>query len=394
MAKVLMGCVNYWTSPFQVGSHHLARQFVRAGYEVGFLSEPITPLHFLGRPGRDLARRLGLYLCPRRFEGGKLWTGVPGALLAPHHSPGLRAAWLLDGWWKLSYPSLVRTIARRGFQEVDVLYLDSVKHHFWLDQVRAKCSIYRVADYNAGFGNFTGAMRRLEERLIRTVDIVAYSSERLGEVVRKLGPRHMVYLPNGVDFDHFQGSRALPPEYARLPGPRVVYVGALDVWFDYELLTHAAQQLPKVSFVLIGPDRTARARLKGLTNVHLIGPRPYVQLPAYLQHADAGIIPFDVGGRPDLVHAVNPLKLYECLACGLPVIATAWEALRALRSPAYLTTTPQEFVHELRRALATPHDRTSYMQYAARMDWARCASSLFHLVKGLTACGTPTRLAG
>ncbi|MGE3807237.1 MAG: glycosyl transferase, partial [Gemmataceae bacterium] len=59
--RILMACSNYWNSPFQVGSHHLARGFARAGWQVAFLSDPQSPWHLCGGLSRDLWRRLGSY---------------------------------------------------------------------------------------------------------------------------------------------------------------------------------------------------------------------------------------------------------------------------------------------------------------------------------------------
>jgi glycosyltransferase involved in cell wall biosynthesis len=185
-------------------------------------------------------------------------------------------------------------------------------------------------------------------------------------------PRRMLFIPNGVNYQHFHdGPRTIPPDYQSLRRPIVVYVGAMDAWFDYELVRHAAAQLTDASFVLIGPARQARARLSGQANIHLLGPRPYADLPPYLHNADVGIIPFDVSSHPELVNAVNPLKLYEYMACGLPVVATAWEELIHLNSPARLATSPAEFVRHLVDVLSTPHDKTVYTRYASQNDWGQ-----------------------
>ena len=88
--RLLMASANYWRSPFQVGSHHLARGFVRAGWEVAFVSDPISPWHLFGGQLKDLRERYELY----RGNGvtdcdGHLWAYVPGALLTPHNKPCL-----------------------------------------------------------------------------------------------------------------------------------------------------------------------------------------------------------------------------------------------------------------------------------------------------------------
>lgn len=380
--KILMGCVNYWTSPFQVGSHHYAREFVKAGFDVAFISEPISPLHLAKGMDHDLRERMKLYLTHGQdYCDGRLWAYVPGTLLSPGHRWPLHMQRLHRSWWRLTVPNVVHTTVQRGFEEVDLLYLDSVKHHFWLKRIAARRVVYRMADYNPGFGRFAPALHALERRLIRKADVVVYPSKTLEEHVRALQPKKMVHIPNGVNYSHFEHCpREMPAEYQRLPRPIVVYVGSLDVWFDYALLAETARRLPHVSFVLIGPEGLARQRLPALPNLHLLGRRSYDQVPAYLHHADAGIIPFDVAAHPELVNSVNPLKLYEYLSCGLPVVATEWDELRLLDSPARLCRTRDQFVASLEDVLQTPPPKAYLRAYAASRDWAHSAGTLLDLI--------------
>ncbi|HEU4698106.1 MAG TPA: glycosyltransferase [Gemmatimonadales bacterium] len=369
--RVLMACANYWSSPFQVGSHHLARGFAALGWEVAFVSDPISPLHWLGPRSPELRERLDIYRSGgRRVLDGRVWTYVPGALATPHNKPGLRGDRLQRSWWRLSVPDARRVVRAHGFGEPDLIYLDSVAQRFWLDALPHRRSVFRLADNNTGFGKSTPAMQRLEREVAQRVDAVAYTAESLRPHVEALGARRAFHLPNGVNFAHFATPRPEPPaEYASLPGPIAIYVGALDVWFDYDLLAHAAERLPEISFVVIGPDALARTRLAPRPNLHLLGRRPYEQLPAYLQHADVGLIPFDVAGHPSLVHSINPLKLYEYLASGIPTVSVAWRELHALASPATLTETPDEFVAAIRAAVAAPPPREGLVAYAERADW-------------------------
>lgn len=380
--KILMGCVNYWTSPFQVGSHHYARQFIEAGFDVGFISEPISPLHLAKGMSHDLRERIKLYLGNgKHYYEGRLWAYVPGSLLTPGHRWPMQTRRLQRSWWKLTMPNVVQTSAQHGFEDVDLLYLDSVKHHFWRKRINARRVVYRMADYNPGFENFSPALRALERRLIRKVDVVVYSSTTLAEYVASLGPKQMVHIPNGVDYRHFQDCTPdVPREYEKIPRPIVVYVGALDAWFDYSLLTYTATRMPNASFVLIGPDELARTRMPALPNVHFLGRKPYDDVPGYLHHADAGIIPFDVAGHAQLIHSVNPLKLYEYLSCGLPVVATEWEELRLLDSPARLCRTREQFLAALTEVLRTPPPKARLREYAAGIDWANSAKALLDLI--------------
>ncbi|MBE0449011.1 MAG: glycosyltransferase, partial [Actinobacteria bacterium] len=252
--KILVASANHWTSSFQVGTHHLARGFVEAGWDVAFISAPISPLHLLGGINQELCERFAIYRSSGYYDrGGHLWTYVPAALLAPHNKPLLRTRWVHWHWASLTWPNVVKKVIRAGFGEVDLLYFDSIHQLFWLNYIAHKKSLLRVADNNAGFERSTPAARELERELVQSVDAVIYTAEQLKEYVESMKPKRMLHVPNGVNFKHFaNGPRSLPSEYNDIPKPIAIYVGAIDVWFDYELVNQAAQELPEVSFVLIG----------------------------------------------------------------------------------------------------------------------------------------------
>ena len=140
------------------------------------------------------------------------------------------------------------------------------------------------------------------------------------------------------------------------------------------MIEKLAYDLPHVSFVLIGPGQ--HHLFPDLKNIYFLRPKPYSCIPGYLQHADVGVIPFNVKTYPDLIHSVNPLKLYEYMACGLPVVATSWQELRAMGSPAFLATSPEEFQEGLQEALTKPALKEEYQTFAKNQDWSRKAKQL------------------
>ena len=117
---------------------------------------------------------------------------------------------------------------------------------------------------------------------------------------------------------------------------------------------------------------------------HLLGVRPYASIPALLQHADVGLMPFNVQANPRGVDVLQPQKLYAYLASGLPVVASDWKTLRALGTPAQACATPDEFVAALRHAATAPPNRQALRQYAACFDWGRQVAVLLEHLESMS----------
>jgi glycosyltransferase involved in cell wall biosynthesis len=369
--KALLASGNYWTSPMQAGSHHIARGLAKRGWEVAYISDPISPWHLLG--GVDLGPRAAIYRQGGlRDCDGRLWSYVPAALAVPANRPLLRSGWVHRWWQRLSIPNVVRLVRRQGFGEVDLLLMDSFSQPFWLEALQAGCSVFRVADQLSHYPKSTPVARAAQAQIAAAVDVVAYTAQTLEPYIQSLHPKRALHFPNGLNFQHFTGERQpCPEEYRTLPRPVVVYVGALDVWFDSELVVQTAERLPQVSFVLIGPSEQIERRIKRLPNLHLLGRRAYAQIPAYLQHADVGMIPFAVEQYPELVHGVHPLKLYEYLACGLPVVAVSWQELETLGAPVYLSRNPDQFAQSILQAAGDRGGEAERVAFAAQADWGQ-----------------------
>jgi glycosyltransferase involved in cell wall biosynthesis len=364
--RILFGSHLYWTTPLQVGSHALARAFAERGWKVGYVSDPISPPHLLRGVSPSLRQRFALWRSGGKMVGERIWSYVPGALFTPYNKPLLRSEFVHRSWNSFTLPPLKSVLARAGFAEVDVLLLDSPFALGLLDMVRHKHLVARVADNFAGFTRVTPAARALHKDLLSRSDLIVYTAATL-EAGLKSTAKSLLHLPNGVRFDFFQAAaRDIPARYRDLPRPIIVYVGAMEEWFDFDLVNAAARALKDFSFVMIGDS--SRSRFEDLPNIHCVGPIAHAELPAWLWNADVGIIPFDVKNHGTLVNSINPLKLYEYMACGLPVVSVAWEELRNIASPARLTDGRDEFIAALRTSAPT-RDRRHFIDYAGTQDW-------------------------
>jgi glycosyltransferase involved in cell wall biosynthesis len=372
--KILISGGLYWNSPFKVGSYHIAKGFADLGWEVGFLSNPISPFHIINGINQELTERWNSYIHGGTVEyNGKIWCYIPGSLLTPNNKPILKSLWLQKNWNKLSFPSVLKKIKTKGFDEVDLLYIGSPNDYYLLNTIHYKKSIFRIADMTSGFSNSTDASKMIETEIAQRVDVVLYTAQNLAEHVKSLSPKKAVYFPNGVNYSHFeQGSNQIPEEFNNIPHPIALYVGALSEWFDFELVNKAAQKLPEVSFVFIGPDALAKIKLARLPNIYILGPRDYNDLTKYMYNSDVGIIPFDLKNHSHLVNSINPLKMYEYMACGLPVLAVEWQELIMIDSPVFLYKDEDEFIVKLKQLCSGDTQNKEHLQsFAKNQDWIK-----------------------
>lgn len=232
-----------------------------------------------------------------------------------------------------------------------------------------------MADKNSGFSNSTKALEKAETKLSQSVDRVLYTAHTLEDHVNGLKPKDTLYFPNGVNLAHFLEKKEQPVEYKSIDKPIVVYVGAIEEWFDFNLFNEMAKKMPDFAFVVIGPDKLAKQHINEIENVHILGRRSYDQLPAYLQYANVGIIPFNVKEYSHLLDYVNPLKLYEYMVSGIPVVSSKWKELELINSPAQLAENLDQFIEAIKEAVRDT-DKEKYINFAKQHSWTSRVDNL------------------
>lgn len=365
--KILIAASNYWTSPFQVGSHHFARIFADNEWEVFFVSDPISPFHFLNRKKEQVLERYRIHkgLVESGYNNIKIY--VPMALITPYNRPLFNTRMVANNWYRMTFPNIVKFARKNGFGEVDLVWFDSILQSFWIEEIKYKKSILRVCDKFDEFKKISKSIQYLEKGLREKVDTIIYTAHTL-ESYLKGYENKIFYVPNGVDFEHFYRSdKKIPEDLKKIPRPIAIYVGAIDEWFGIDFLLNVAKKCRDISFVIIGRPNIDIAILKGIPNIFLLGRKDYLEVPGYIHNSDVGIIIFDT--RHPLVQFVNPIKLYEYMACGKPVIATKWKELELLKSPAYLAENIDDFINGLRGAIGNKEIGNELIKYAKSHSW-------------------------
>ena len=298
-----------------------------------------------------------------------IWSYVPSSLTIPKNNP-LIGARIYKNWHKSLFPQFKKLLIQNNFDNVDLVYIRDPLQAYILDFVHWHYSIFRMADNDAGFDSYNNNYENALSELVKKVNLVLYSAKSLKDRVKSLDPNNSMFLPNGVDLQHFQKPKdQKPQEFQTISKPIVIYAGSIDFWFDFDLINHLSQNLPEISFVIIGPNEEYAQKFIPNDNLYLLGPIPYEKIPDYLASATLGIIPFNRNRYPELVNAINPLKLFEYLACNLPVISSRWNEIEMLNSPAILCDTYEDFIFAIRKSINLPVNISIYQAFLEKYDW-------------------------
>lgn len=222
--------------------------------------------------------------------------------------------------------------------------------------------------------------RRLRAETLRGADLVFTPSRVIYERHGRGDPRfHLV--PHGAALPSDPGPPGPAPEdISAIPSPIIGFVGTIGPAVDLELLEALAEGRKDWSFVLIGEVRRPLGGLAARPNVYLLGPKRREELPRYLSCFSAGIIPYRVSPETETVH---PVKTYDYLAAGLPVISTRLAELDGLKDMVKLAAGREDFLVRLERALAgdTPELRRQRREFARNNSWDARAEQAEEIIR-------------
>lgn len=281
---------------------------------------------------------------------------------------------------RLRLAGAAQRLRRRGCRRI-VLYLWRPGFAPALDLMPHDINCYHIDDEYT-FSVTERPVEAGEERLIRRADQVIIHSPALLEKKGHLNPRTL-FVPNGVDYAEYATPRPEPIDMRKIPHPRVGYTGVIKLQMDFPLLVELARRHSSWSYVFVGPrgnvtgQESLLAELVRLPNVYMMGERPVTDLPAYVQHFDAGMLCYVVN---DYTKFIYPLKLHEYLASGRPVVGSPIRTLQDFTHIIALASGPDEWSRELAAALepsALSIENVRARQEVARgFDWGRHAATI------------------
>jgi glycosyltransferase involved in cell wall biosynthesis len=373
-----------WAGPTRFSKHHLASYFSARGARVLYVEAPLTP--FGVRRGRAFMAEALDTLRPPRLAQERLWVRRYFLPVPYHAATRLTSRRVANRLGQRLLAPVIRRDLRRLNMRNPVLIAALPHAVDLLPLVPRRALVYHCADDYAHARGFPESLAQLEADLCKKANLVITTSETLCEERRQFNP-NTHWVPNGADVEHFSQSAPPAPALEAISRPIIGFVGGLSEWVDLSLVAHAARQRPDWSFVLIGPLAIDAAPVRDLPNVRLLGPRPYADLPSYLAAMDVGLIPFK---HNRLTYHADPIKAYEYLAAGLPVVATDLPALQRLAHVVRLADSPAAFVEHIAAAIDEGRDaqRAARQAEASRHSWTARFDTVHQLLCEALTCAS------
>lgn len=354
-------CVSpgYWDSPW--GTPQQFMNLLSESNQVLYVEPPLSYLHFLRYPER-WPKFLAFQRGPVQSKTNLWITTCPPA------PPFKRAVEMINlaGQWMVIW--WVRRVSRKlGFSN-PILWTYSPTAAGLSGKLGEDFLIYHcVDDYAAANPGRRSYIEEQERRLLAKADLVVTCSENILEA-KAPWCKEIINVPNGVDFDHYHRAQdeATPvaPPLKKNEAPIIGFCGLLNFRLDEAFLIKAANRYADYKFVFVGPVLKKFPELERLSNVLMLGNQPLADLPSYLKGFDVCLIPYKMN---EFVKSISPLKVYEYLAAGKPVVAPDIRAIRDLGDIIFIGQSHEEMLDMIPLAL----ESNSAEAVNARIERAR-----------------------
>lgn len=259
---------------------------------------------------------------------------------------------------------LIDIVSQSGVPAFGQIYSTSfVEYDSWLKKFtdRNFKIIYEyvddLSDDIAGF-KISDEIKASHKRMLEDTEkvYVVTTADKLYQEAKELrGENKLALVTNGVQYEHFANidCKKIPDKMKNIVKSKkkiIGYFGALASWFDYDLIKELAEEFKDdYEIVLIGIDydqSLGKSGILKLDNVHYLGTVNYNELPTYSKFFNVSIIPFVVN---EITEATSPVKLFEYMALGKPIVTTALPECRKYESP-LVSDSHEDFINNIKKA--------------------------------------------
>ncbi|MBT4209850.1 MAG: glycosyltransferase [Candidatus Komeilibacteria bacterium] len=292
----------------------------------------------------------------------------------------------IDFWLrpKSSMNRIKKTAIDLGFDDFVLWSYYPFAAPHW-DNMGQKMTIFDAVDnwlLHSSYEKYTDRLKANYEKIKDETDLIFVVSKNLTNFFDD--QPNVYWVPNGVDIKHYNKKFALMNrDISDIAKPIIGYVGVVQKKVDFELLKYLADKNPDKSIVIVGPvwaeQEKAKEVLAQQKNVYFLGYKKYNEAPQYIQQFDVGIIPHKTAG---FSATTNPMKMYEYLACGKPVVATDNIGTENVEDMISVAKDYESFNQAVNNALENdkPEAITKRREFVKKFSWFNTVSKMIDLV--------------
>lgn len=324
---------------------------------------------------------------PLRKVGKRLWVlDFPFFIWSVNGLPDGRLFDVFNRWNNRRIFRYVQQIADRlGFvHPIQIIDNDIYRSYYSKELLDARMTVYYRRDNLQPFPYWKKHVGRLEPGLIAKSDLVVCNSPQLASYAKNFNP-DSYDIGQGVDLSAYDPAleHSIPAEIARIPTPRVGYIGDINsLRLDPDLIFNVARARPGYSFILTGGEDEVFSRhpLHRLPNVYFTGSVAKYRVPSFIAAMDVCMNPQQVN---DITIGNYPRKVDEYLAMGKPVLATRTPAMELFREHVFLCDTMDDFIRSADEALRsdTKEMCAARIRFAQSHSWRNNVNTLSNLIE-------------
>jgi glycosyltransferase involved in cell wall biosynthesis len=255
---------------------------------------------------------------------------------------------------------------------------------YWPDMGQ-KLTVFEAVDnwlLHSSYSKYVDNLKASYEQIKSSADLIFVVSKNLVDFFDD--QQNVYWIPNGVDLKHYnQKFPLINRDIANIKKPIIGYIGVIQEKVDLSLVKFLAEKNPDKSLVMVGPvwneQDSLKMALEKMPNVHFLGYKTYQEAPMYIQQFDVGIIPHKTAG---FSASTNPMKMYEYLACGKPVVATDNIGTENVNEIIEVAKDYEDFNNKINKVLDEDSDlnRQSRQEFIKKHSWLNTVNKMLELI--------------
>jgi len=330
---LIFGIKQYWDKAY-LPPIIFAEYLVKQGYDVNYVADDISIFHL---KKWKLSLNLLCQIKETIFNGIKdnNITYYSGFIFIPEF---IVNSLYLFVYKNFNFQFKSKKVKKILNDKYDIIWSSSYRNIDLFNQSTSNIKLFSIEDNIRGFNIIPENKISYVEKIILNTDNIKILCTSLALIHEKY--TNAIYYSNGIN----QNFKILP--FKNSNNKKCVYIGALEDWFDWELINNTFEKLSKDGYTLdiYGFSNNDISKLIKTNNIKFKGSIDNTKVQSILTKYDIGIIPFKV---TDLIEYVNPIKLYEYLASGLKVISINWKELKYINPNCTILSTRDDFQNNL-----------------------------------------------